>query len=329
MKTLRRFGAGLATLLALAIVVVFALANDHPSLARYDALARKTAGANPSGFTVTWLGVSTLLFDDGETAFMTDGFFSRPGKLRSAFGAIAPDRDAIDRALKRAGVKSLAAVIPLHSHYDHALDAPVVARKTGALLVGSASTANIGRGQGLPEDRIVTIADGEVMKLGAFTLRFIRSAHAPSSAPLAGEIESPLAAPASASAFREGGCWSLLVTRGDRRVLVQSSAGYVEGALRGVHADIVYLGIGLLGKQDARYREGYWDSLVRDTGAQRVIPVHWDDFWRPLEAPVVPLPRLVDDFDGSMAFLIDRAHHDRVDLEMPRLFLRADPYAGN
>ncbi len=27
--------------------------------------------------TVTWLGVSTLLFDDGETQILIDGFFSR------------------------------------------------------------------------------------------------------------------------------------------------------------------------------------------------------------------------------------------------------------
>jgi L-ascorbate metabolism protein UlaG (beta-lactamase superfamily) len=328
MTTRRRIGTGFAALLALALVLLAALANDHPSLARYDALMRKSAGGTPSGFTVTWLGVSTLLFDDGETAFVTDGFFSRPGKLRSAFGALEPDAAAIDRALQRTGVKSLAAVIPLHSHYDHALDAPLVARKTGALLVGSASTANIGRGQGLPEDRILTIADRETMTLGKFTLRFFRSAHVPSTAPIAGDVDAPLTVPAAASAFREGGCWTLLVTRGDRSVLVQSSAGFVDGALRGVHADVVYLGVGLLGKQDAAYRERYWNALVRDTGAQRVIPIHWDDFWRPLESPVVPLPRLVDDFDASMGFLIEHAHRERVDLELPRVFLRADPYAG-
>jgi L-ascorbate metabolism protein UlaG (beta-lactamase superfamily) len=95
---------------------------------------RVQSGATPSGFTVKFLGVSTLLFDDGDTAFLTDGFFSRPGKLRTAFGTIAPDAAAIDRALEHAGVQRLAAVIPLHSHFDHALDAPFVAKRTGALL---------------------------------------------------------------------------------------------------------------------------------------------------------------------------------------------------
>jgi len=30
------------------------------------------------GLRVMFLGVSTLLFDDGDTAILTDGFFTRP-----------------------------------------------------------------------------------------------------------------------------------------------------------------------------------------------------------------------------------------------------------
>ena len=54
----------------------------------------------------------------------------------------------------------VAAVIPLHAHYDHAMDAPEVARRTGALLLGSESSANVARGWGLPERQI------QVAKLG-------------------------------------------------------------------------------------------------------------------------------------------------------------------
>ena len=40
---------------------------------------------------VRFAGVSTLVFDDGETAVMTDGFFSRPRFSKVAFLKIAPD----------------------------------------------------------------------------------------------------------------------------------------------------------------------------------------------------------------------------------------------
>jgi L-ascorbate metabolism protein UlaG (beta-lactamase superfamily) len=328
MKRLRRILLGVLVLLLAGIATVVARANLRPSLEPYRELVRTKPAGTPSGFTVTFLGVSTLLFDDGETAVMTDGFFSRPGKLEMLFGKVAPDRGAVDRALARAKIKRLAAVIPLHSHYDHALDAPLVAQRTGALLVGTASSANIARGQGLPEDRIVAARPGDVLKLGAFTIRFFASKHAPSRTPYEGEITHPLTVPADVGAFREGGCLTLWIRRGDRSVLVQGSAGWIDGALAGVHADVVYLGIGLLGKQDADYRQRYWNALVRDTGAQRVIPIHWDDFWRPLDEPLVALPRLADDVDVSMDFLVERAYREHVDLELPQAWLAADPYAG-
>lgn len=37
--------------------------------------------------------------------------------------------------LARLGVSRLAAVIPLHSHYDHAMDAPLVAARPGRVLL--------------------------------------------------------------------------------------------------------------------------------------------------------------------------------------------------
>jgi hypothetical protein len=39
------------------------------------------------------------------------------------------------------------------------MDAPEVAKRTGAMLLGSESTANIGRGWGLPEEQIRVVSD--------------------------------------------------------------------------------------------------------------------------------------------------------------------------
>jgi len=76
---------------------------------------------------VTFLGVSTLLFDDGTTKLMTDGFLSRPPQLRALFGRLKPDAKRIDAALERAKIAALDAIFVAHSHYDHALDSAVVA----------------------------------------------------------------------------------------------------------------------------------------------------------------------------------------------------------
>jgi len=60
--------------------------------------------------SATFLGVTTLLIGDGKTAFMTDGFFTRPGLFQVMRSKIAPDAAIVDRSLERAGVRSLAAV---------------------------------------------------------------------------------------------------------------------------------------------------------------------------------------------------------------------------
>jgi len=52
---------------------------------------------------VTFLGVSTLLLDDGDSSVMTDGFFSRPSLRTVAFGELSPDLTRIDSALTRLG----------------------------------------------------------------------------------------------------------------------------------------------------------------------------------------------------------------------------------
>src|SRR5688572_14188292 len=114
--------------------------RSRPEIDRYAAIAMPEA-TDDAGLRVTFLGVSTLLFRDSSAAILIDGFFTRPGILQVATGKIGPDPARIDAALAKAGIRKLDAVITVHSHYDHAMDTPAVAERTGALVVGSPSTA--------------------------------------------------------------------------------------------------------------------------------------------------------------------------------------------
>jgi len=64
----------------------------------------------PGAVTVRFSGTATLLFSDGETQWMTDGWFSRPGPLRMLLGKIGPDIGAIEQGLADNEVTSLAAL---------------------------------------------------------------------------------------------------------------------------------------------------------------------------------------------------------------------------
>src|SRR5262249_21551598 len=113
-----------------------------------------------------------------------------------------------------------------------------------------------------------------------------------------------------------------------RTILVHGSAGFVPGALAGRHADVVYLGAGGLGRQDAARRGAYWKEVVEATGARRAVLIHWDDFFLPLSRPLAPLPPLADDLAVTMADLSERAARDHVDLRIGREWAAADPFAG-
>jgi L-ascorbate metabolism protein UlaG (beta-lactamase superfamily) len=300
----------------------------RPTLAPYRGLLQPAA-APPAGdgeLRVTWAGVSTLLLDDGETALLTDAFFSRPGPLR-CLTRVAPDEPVVRACLERLGVRRAAAVVCAHSHYDHALDAPLVCRLTGARLVGSASTANIGRGGGLPEERLTVPAPGEPLGFGAFTVTLVESPHSPGDR-FPGTVGRPLVPPARLRAWATGTSYAIHVRHRGRQLLVHASANHRPGVLAGVGAETVYLGIGALGRQSPGFRAAYWDEVVAATGARRVVPVHWDDFLRPLSRPLVPLPRLADDFAGSMDFLLRRAAATGVEVALPVPWRPTDPFAA-
>jgi L-ascorbate metabolism protein UlaG (beta-lactamase superfamily) len=57
-----------------------------------------------------------------------------------------------------------------HSHVDHVLDAPVVARLTGATLCGSPSTRRLQEGYDLAAEPFHELVPGEPVRFGEFTV---------------------------------------------------------------------------------------------------------------------------------------------------------------
>jgi len=300
----------------------------RPSLT--DFAKRFDAPAADAGtpLTVTWLGVATLLISDGTSAVMTDGFFSRPGLAGVALRRVEPSLERIIGCLERTRVRNLDAVIPVHTHYDHALDSAVVAGRTAAVLVGGESAANVGRGHTLPDDRVVVAKPGEPLTFGAYEVTLIESKHStPDRYP--GVITEPITPPAKASAYKCGEAWSVLIghRQTGRRALIQGSAGFVEGALAEQHAEAVYLGVAQLGLQPEEYIVDYWTEVVRSVGARRVVLIHWDDFFHPLTEPLRALPYAADDLPKAMRVLGRLAEEDAIPLHMPTVWQPENPWA--
>jgi len=333
MKWLKRISAVVIGLTFVGIGALYWLLNDRPSLQPYEKLVMPTTANAPGEVRVSFLGVATLLIEDGETAILTDGYFSRPNLWQILYGKVTPDMDAITRGLRQAGVTRLAAVIPVHSHYDHAMDSPEVAKRTGAVLIGSESSANIGRGWGLAEAQIRLAKTGEPMQFGKFTVTLYPSRHAPTGF-TGGEIARPLKPPVGAFDYKEGASYAILVRHGNKSFLINGSAGFEPGALKDVRADVVFLGTGGIGNFDAQHEQNYWNEVVRGTGAKRVIAIHWDDFMTaPMGAPPVPPSYLLarqfmGAFGPMMEWLRANGEKDKVEIRLPAGWQPMDVWAG-
>ena len=140
---LKRTGIGLAVAAVVIIPGSIWLWHDRPPIEALKLPTSEMTQTGTDGVKVTWLGVTTLLFDDDETQILIDGFFSRPSVLDVILGRpVVSDAATINYALDEFRVRRLAAVIPLHSHYDHAMDVGAIANRSSASVIGTESTAN-------------------------------------------------------------------------------------------------------------------------------------------------------------------------------------------
>jgi L-ascorbate metabolism protein UlaG (beta-lactamase superfamily) len=267
------------------------------------------AEPEPGDVTMTWLGVTTLLFDDGETQILIDGFISRPGMIDIVLRRdVSNNIPLINEVLLDYRMRRLAAIIPVHSHFDHAMDIGAIANRSSASILGTDSTANIARGAGVPDDQIVIATHSREYAFGQFTVKMLEVPHAPvgwrGETPLRGSIDRPLTTPASIGAWRTTSSYSILISHPQGTTLVQGSAGFSEKALAGISADVVLLGVGQLETLGRSYAERYWQTVVTTSGASRVFPIHFDDLTAPFGDIRLP-PRLIDNFPQTAGWLAE------------------------
>jgi L-ascorbate metabolism protein UlaG (beta-lactamase superfamily) len=255
----------------------------------------------------TFLGTTTLLVDDGTTQLLFDAFITDISLSTAIFGALRTDPAKVDATLARVGADRIKGIFVSHSHYDHSLDAPYIARRTNAVLHGSPSTLNIGRGGDVPEAQLQPYRVGQPVKIGDFTVTVLASKHSPGTKGGDGTpIKEPLRQPADAGAFFEGGSFDFLVEFGTHSILVKASAGYLPGGLDDVRADAMFCGTaGSVGK-DASYRQEFYEQTVAKVRPKLLVPLHWNDFFTPVTNHLTANMKAIDDVAAGWDYFIDR-----------------------
>ena len=313
----------LLALLVLAAIIVGRLWQDRAAVSDIGWPTAPSSHDTNTGVTVTWLGISTLLFDDGDTQILIDGTFTRIRPTDIApLQTISSDVATINYALSKYRIDRLAAIVPAHSHFDHAMDIGYIANRTSAVILGSQSTANIAKGADVPVDQYQTLASGETRQFGNFTITLLASRHAPigtdNEAWFPGTIDAPLRQPAHISAWREGMTWSILLGHPRGTTLIKGSAGFIEDELLDVSADVAILGIAGLAKLGKDYVDAYWNETVTTTGVKRLIAVHFDDFTAPF-GEVILFPNLADEVIRTAGWIDELIAEEKenITIELP------------
>lgn len=233
------------------------------------------------GLRFTFLGTAGFVVASAERTFAIDPYLSRADIRTTLFGRLSIDEERVARCVPAADE-----VLVGHSHYDHALDAPAVARRTGARLVGSPASAQIARAYGFDMTRFVEVRAGDSVACGAARATAFESRHGRAflgRVPFPGDIVAPPSWPPRASELRHGAVFHWLLETAGTRVLHVDTADFYEDHL--ARADVLLLCA--VGRQ---YRRDYTRLLLERVRPELVIPCHWDDFSVPVEAPPRQLP---------------------------------------
>lgn len=261
--------------------------------------------------SVKFFGVSTLLFDDGKSQILIDGFFSRPSLSQVAFQKISTDEAIINQVIQSEQLTRLDGILVTHSHYDHTLDIGALGQKLPQTkIIGSSSTLNIALGGNVKPKQLQLAQAFQSFELGRYKITPIPSQHTPPTAvnnDLGEEIRQPLRQPARFFEFKEGGSFDYLIEHDGLKILVKASTGAIPKQFQNLNADILFLGIAQLAKQTPEFQKQYLTETIDQLNPSQIIPIHWDNFFNPLTEPLELLPNIADKAPQSLELVIQHA----------------------
>ncbi|MDX2014913.1 MAG: MBL fold metallo-hydrolase [Myxococcaceae bacterium] len=283
-RLLRALEWGLA--FAAAVVAVFAFVVRHepftiPPGDRGPASLREPVDG---GVSLRFLGVSGYEVTDGVTVVLLDPTPTRRPPLTLLTGHLWPDEALGARECPKADV-----ILVNHTHFDHALDVPAIARRTGALVVGSQSTVNLARSRGVPAEKTRVVHAGDRFTVGTFSIEVGRSRHTA----IAG-IEQPMSGVVPDDA---GPLWFWQFTLDETLFYRLEAAGtsvwfhptstWADGELRGAPAPTLIVGVTGEDQTPQKAR-----GLLEATKARLVLPTHYDNFFQPWAKGLAKMPGL-------------------------------------
>lgn len=235
--------------------------------------------ALPAGLEVQWLGVSGYRITFEGVSLFVDPYVSRVPLRALLLGRVAmPDEALIDHYISAPG--PVAGVLVGHTHFDHAVDAPAIARRFATKAYGSSSLAQLMYLHGLG-DLAKEVTPHKPYELGPFVVRFVPSRHSKllfgRKIPMDGELTCDHLHALSPRAYRCGQVWGIRIDVAGVSLYHQGSADLDEDELRDEPVEVFLAGVA-----GRSFTPRYWERILPRLDPRVVVPTHYDDFFAPL-----------------------------------------------
>ena len=154
------------------------------------------------------------------------------------------------------------------------MDVAEVIRNTGAVACGSANTCKILAAAGISPAHIRQIEVGSQERLLDYCVEVLPGRHirTPLDRVLNGAVRDNLSAPLRLVDYKMDSCFSLLVHCGKTRILFGNYPS---------RADILFINPNDLA--------GFYLPFIQAVQAKIIVPIHWDNFFVPLNRPIRPM----------------------------------------
>ena len=253
--------------------------------------------AQSFGFELYWFGTSNLLVKSSSANILFDPFFNRAGILDTfLFEQLRPSKEVTEKWLSRSGVANIDAQIINHSHFDHILDVGSAYQKFNGKVYASSNGVKLAQNLGVRSQDTFRVFNQKSFSVGNVKVTPFKSSHTPhfffGHIFMKGKVTKSKA-PTSPWDYKLDDLFCYLLEFDNKKVLfwLTSMNPTPEQIRNFKDVDVLVLGIAQTDLSEKPLKH-----FLLTAKPKIVIPVHFDNFFKPLreELEVYPWVDLTD-----------------------------------
>ena len=225
-----------------------------------------------------WFTVAAVVIEDEKTQIMFDPMFTRASLWHWLnLSKLKSDQALVSSVLKDHELLKLNAVFVSHSHFDHSIDAPMVAQLTGATFYVDPNTKIIAEAYKNPGIKTQAVENLKSIQVGNFKITVMKRTHAHIRTLGINFLKGPVSKDFDFNFYdyQMGDTWFYLIEHPEGKILLDQGSEPFSTTVQNFteKVDVVIQGVANRPSDEAT-SEGY----VKQFSPKTFIPTHFDNF---------------------------------------------------